>query len=144
MAKTIRYQKMQKMEPREGVNYATTYLKQTLEQRKDLCRHIKQCITEITEAVEQDPELNDFVRQPLRGFKTTTGVNRSTADILSDMVNEAKGKQKNNLPKDFAMAPIERWNKLFEDTDYEIVLVQTFSQSPNNFSKLMEFDLDTI
>ena len=138
MTKVIRYQKTEKMLPRDGVNYSTTYLKQTLEQRTELCKHIKMCITEISAAVEQDPELLDFVRVPLKGFKTTTGHNRSITDILTDMVNEAKGKQRNNLPKDFAMAPIERWNKLFKDTDYEVELAQTFDRV-NNFADLMEF-----
>lgn len=144
MAKAIRYQKKQTMEPREGVSYATTYLKQTLEQRKVLCRHIKEVITEVAGAVEGDSELNDFIRQPLKGFRTTQGVNRSVADIITDMANEARGKTKKNLPKDFAMAPIDRWNKLFEGTDYEITLVQTYDAQPNMFGNLMEFDHDTV
>jgi hypothetical protein len=136
--KTIRYQKMNKMDPRDGVKYSTTYVKQTLEQRKDLCKHIKTVITEISDAVEGDEELLDFMRTPLKGFKTTTGHNRTATDILTDMVNEAKGKQKNNMPKDFALAPIERWNKLFEGTDYAVDLVQTFNAASNNFADLVE------
>jgi hypothetical protein len=136
--KTIRYQKMTKMEPRDGVKYSTTYVKQTLEQRKELVKHIRQVVEELSYAVEGREDLLDFIRTPLKGFKTTTGHNRTITDILTDMVNESKGKQKNNLPKDFALAPIERWNKLFEDTDYEIDLVQTFSPKTNNFATLME------
>ena len=136
--KTIRYQKMNKMEPRDGVKYSTTYVKQTLAQRKELCRHIKTVVTEIADAVEGDEELLDFLRTPLKGFKTTTGHNRTATDILTDMVNEAKGRQRNDLPKDFALAPIERWNKLFADTDYAVDLVQTFSPAGNNFLDLVE------
>lgn len=136
--KTIRYQKMNKMEPRDGVKYSTTYVKQTLAQRKELCRHIKTVITEISDAVEGDEELLDFLRTPLKGFKTTTGHNRTATDIMTDMVNEAKGRQRNDLPKDFALAPIERWNKLFADTDYAVDLVQTFSPAGNNFLDLVE------
>lgn len=136
--KTIRYQKMTKMDPRDGVKYSTTYVKQTLEQRKSLCRHIKLVITEISDALEGNEDLLDFMRTPLKGFKTTAGQNRTATDILTDMVNEAKGKQKNGLPKDFALAPIERWNKLFESTDYEIDLTQTFSAASNNFADLVE------
>lgn len=137
--KTIRYQKLSRLDPREGTNYATTYVKQTQAQRRELCKHIKHVIEEISDAIEGDDELLDFVRFPLKGFKTTTGVNRSITDILTDMVNEAKGLQKNGMPKDFALAPIERWNKLFKGTEYEIILVQTFSPAANNFNKLMEF-----
>ena len=136
--KDIRYQKLNKMEPRDGVKYSTTYVKQTLDQRKSLCKHIKQVVTEIADAVEGDEELLDFMRTPLKGFKTTTGHNRTATDILTDMVNEAKGKQKNGLPKDFALAPIERWNKLFDGTDYEVNLVQTFGAPSNNFLDLVE------
>ena len=60
-------------------------------------------------------------------------------DIITDMVNEASGKTRQGLPKDFALAPIERWNKLFHGTDYELVLLQAFSPPANNFNKLMEF-----
>jgi len=144
MARTIRYQKMSKMLPRDGQNFATTYLKQTLEQRKELCRHIKLVISELNQALETNPDLNEFVKQPLKGFKTTQGVNRSILVIIEDMCNEARGKTKQGLPKDFAMAPIERWNKLFEGTDYSIDLVQTYSAATTTFSNLMEFDNDTI
>lgn len=126
------------MEPREGVKYSTTYVKQTLDQRKELTKHIKTTVNEIADAIEKDENLMDFVRTPLKGFKTTHGMNRTVADILTDMVNEAKGKQKNGLPKDFALAPIERWNKLFEGTEYEINLVQTFNTPIVNFHDLME------
>ena len=141
--KVIRYQRTEKLLPREGFNYSTTYVKQTLEQRQELCKHIRHCVQEIADAIELDPDWNYFIRQPLKGFKTTQGTNRSVLDIIQDMVNEAKGRQRNNLPKDFAMAPIERWNKLFEGTDYAIILTQTFNRV-NNFSDLMELNDDTV
>ena len=125
------------MEPRDGVKYSTTYVKQTLEQRKELCKHIRQVVVEISDAVEGDTELLDFIRTPLKGFKTTAGQNRTTTDVLTDMINEAKGKQKNGLPKDFALAPIERWNKLFEGTDYSLDLIQTYT-TKNNFNEILE------
>lgn len=136
--RTIRYQKMNKMEPRSGVNYATTYVKQTLVQRTELCQHIRMVVMEISDVVESSEEWNDFVRTPLRGFKTTTGQNRTTVDVLTDMITEAKGRMKNGMPKDFALAPIERWNKLFAGTDYAVDLVQTFGPPSNNFSELVE------
>ena len=136
--KTIRYQKITKMEPREGVKYATSYLKQTLEQRKELTKHVKMVLNEIADAVEGDEELMDFVRTPLKGFKTTTGQNRTVTDVLTDMGNEARGKQRNGMLKDYAMAPIERWNKLFEGTAYAVVLTQAYTQRENMFSSLIE------
>lgn len=138
--KTIRYQRMERMLPREGVPYATTYVKQTLEQRKELCKHIRESVNEIADAVEKDDDWLEFLRKPLKGFKTTQGKNRTATDIITDMVNEAKGKKRDGLPKDFALAPIERWNKLFEKTAYEISLVQTFGSNTNNFLDLVEYD----
>lgn len=136
--KTIRYQKLIKMDPREGVKYSTTYVKQTLDQRNELCKHIKKVVVEIADAIEGDDALLDFIRTPLKGFKTSTSQNRCITDILSEMVNEAKGKQRNGFPKDFALAPIERWNKLFQGTEYEINLIQTFSSAVVNFHDLVE------
>ena len=138
MPKIIRYQKTIKMDPRDGVKYSTTYLKQTQEQRRVLTNHIRTVTKEIADLVEFDPTWTDWLSTPLSGFKTTQGHNRSPFDIISDMVNEAKGKQRNGMPKDFAMAPIERWNKLFKDSDYEVSLVQTYGPRPNMFNELVE------
>ena len=136
MAKTIGYQKIQKMQPREGVAYATSYVKQTLAQRKELVNHITQAMQELIQVIDTHNEWYSFSQQPLKGFPTTRRVNRSLWEILEDMATEAQGTQKNGLPKDFALAPIERWNKLFADTDYEFELVQA-STTANNFNNLI-------
>jgi len=141
--KQIGYIRTEKMAPRDGFEYSTTYLKQTLAQRKELCRHIRQVVEEIADAIESREDLREFIARPLKGFKTTQGINRSVMDLLQDMITEGRGRQRNGLPKDFAMAPIERWNKLFADTDYAIELVET-TNLVNNFADLMEFDHDTV
>lgn len=123
-AKEINYRYLSHMEPRPGVKYSTTYVKQTQDQRAALCNHIRWVVTEIADAMEQNPEWIDFVQTPLKGFKTTTGQNRSIVDIITDMTNEAKGIQRNGDPKDFALAPIERWNKLFAGTEYAVSLIK--------------------
>ena len=143
MSKKIEYQRTQAMNPREGVNFATVYIKQTLSQRRELCQHIKQTIEEIAQAIEQDSDLAEWIRTPLQGFKTTKGVNRSVVDILTDMTNEARGLTKNNMPKDFAQAPIDRWNRLFANTDYAIDLVKAPPKPLNNFDTFMEFEDDS-
>lgn len=139
MAKTIRYQKMVKMAPRDGVKYSTTYVKQTPAQRMELMRHIRTCVTEIAQALEQQPSYGEFMTQPLKGFPTTRATNRNMYDIITDMVNEGRGHQRDGTAKDFALAPIERWNKLFAGTPYEIALVQTYGSAVNTFNDLMEF-----
>lgn len=125
MAQTIEYEKMEKMLPREGVTYSTTYVKQTARQRHQLCEHIRTVLLEIQQFIDSCEDPEDWLcwmETPLRGFKKTAGTNRTMIEILTDMVAEANGKKKNGDAKDFALAPIERWNKLFKDTDYEIEL----------------------
>jgi hypothetical protein len=136
--KTIKYQRIEIMEPREGVSYSTKYLKQSLEQRMELTRHVKQAASELLHEIERMPD-PATINTPLKGFKTTTGKNRSAMDILVDMLTEARGKKRDGKPKDYALAPIERWNKLFKGTDYEINLVQADGMKSNNFNDLMDF-----
>jgi hypothetical protein len=140
--KDIHYQKMIRMEPREGVRYATVYIKQTREQRMALVRHIRMCVTEIADIIDQDDRWMHYINTPMKGFKKTVGSNRSIAEIMTDMMNEGRGRTRKGEPKDFALAPIERWNKLFRGTDYEINLVQTYGARGNNFSDIMEIAHD--
>lgn len=140
--KIIRYQKMTKMEPREGVGYATVYIKQTIEQRMELIKHIKTCVNEIATLIEQNDRWLEYINTPQKGFRKTVGANRTIADIMTDMINEGRGRTRKGEPKDFALAPIERWNKMFKGTDYEFELVQTFSPRSNNFDDLMEVNND--
>lgn len=136
--KVIRYQKMIRMEPREGNNYATVYVKQTMEQRMEMIRHIRMCINEIADIIEGDSVWAHYIETPQKGFRKTSGSNRSIKEIMTDMINEARGHTRKGDPKDFALAPIERWNKLFKGTDYAIDLVQTYDSGSNNFNDLME------
>lgn len=136
--KVIRYQKMTRMEPREGNSYATVYVKQTMEQRMELIKHLRMCIDEIATLVEQDDSWLHYIDTPQKGFRKTSGCNRSIKEIMTDMINEARGHTRKGDPKDFALAPIERWNKLFKNTAYAIELVQTYDNRGNNFANIME------
>jgi hypothetical protein len=120
MAHKFYYQRAVKMAPREGVQYATTYYKQTLKQRQDLTHHIRYCLKEMIDYLEANPkELAWAQTTRLKGFPKTKGGNRTMWEIILDMVGEAQGMTRQGLPKDYAQAPIERWNKLFAGTDYE-------------------------
>ena len=122
MGKFIGYTSTHKMEPREGLTYSTTYIKQTLAQRQQLVQHCRQVLEEIADCIEGNAELQQWIREPLVGFPRKMASNRSLTDIIADIMQECTGKRANGQPKDFALAPIERWNKLFADTDYAIVL----------------------
>lgn len=142
MHKTIKYQKLSKMMPRDGVGYATTYVKQTAAQRQELCDHINSVLGEIKTAFEQSPrEVDTWLTSRLKGFKTTTGPNRTPEVVLNDMIVEATGKKKNGELKDFALAPIERWSKLFHGTRHEIILVEEHAAKQDNYNKLFQYDV---
>jgi hypothetical protein len=106
------------MPPREGLTYSTTYVQQTRQQRAELCSHIKSCVEELARAIEGDKVWEHLAQQRLRGFNRS----RTIYTIISDILTEAGGKKKDGSLKDFAKAPIDRWNRLFYDTDYEIIL----------------------
>ena len=76
--------------------------------------------------------------QGQKGFPKTKGGNRTLWEIVEDIMGEAHGKTRQGLPKDFAKAPIDRWNKLFKGTDYEFEMVQTFGSESTTFHNIME------
>ena len=106
------------MPPRPGVEYSTVYIQQTSTQRQELVIHIRRCVEELLAVVEGDPVWEHLVKQRLKGFNRY----RTIITIITDLVNEANGKRADGRPKDFARAPIDRWNRLFKDTAYEIIL----------------------
>jgi hypothetical protein len=140
MAKTFYYQKTHEMTAREGNKFATTYYKQTLEQRQQLTKHIRRCSKEILDYLDNHPEYIDWHKTvPLKGFPKTGGQkNRTTWEIIEDIVMEANGKKRDGMPKDYAMAPIERWNKLFRDTEYEFNMEQNNTVKKTTFDQLWE------
>lgn len=140
MAKTFYYQSTQSMEPRPGTAFATTYYKQTLDQRKQLTKHIFRSSKEIVEALDQDSDMMKWATtHPLKGFpKTGKQKNRTVWEILEDIIGEAKGVKKNGDPKDYAQAPIERWNKLFADTEFEFRMEQNEGTTKTTFDSLWE------
>jgi hypothetical protein len=46
--------------------------------------------------------------------------------------------KKNGDPKDYAQAPIERWNKLFHDTEYQFHMEQNEGTTKTTFDTLWE------
>jgi len=142
MAKQIKYQKLTKMPTRDGVGYATTYVKQTAQQRQELCDHINSVLIEIKTAFKQSPrEVDTWLTTRLKGFRTTTGPNRTPEIIFNEIMAEATGKKKNGELKDFALAPIERWSKLFHGTRHEIILVEEHAAKQDNYNKLFQYDV---
>lgn len=136
--KTFYYQRTHEMEARDGNRFATVYYQQTLEQRQQLTKHIKTCSQEILDYLDKNPsEMSWHQETPLKGFPKTKGQrNRTTWEIVTDIIGEARGRKKNGLPKDYAQAPIDRWNKLFADTEYEFRMEQNEGVKKTTFNEL--------
>lgn len=116
MAKSY-YNTTHEMDPRPGVSYKTTYYKQSLDDRMKTAKHIKGVLRDVDSLPMS--EIEQWLHSPIKGHKkkTTGKGNYTVLDVLKDALAEANGKQKNGLPKDFAKAPIDRWNKVFEDLE---------------------------
>ena len=118
------------MDPRPGVKYSTEYLVQSFRDRLKLKRHVASVIADLAVAEGNNPGTIEELKQPLKSFpKSIKGQYYSAWEIIEDMYNEAMGKKRDGTPKDFAMAPIGRWNKLFAETERVIELEEQHKRS---------------
>jgi hypothetical protein len=138
--KTIGYQKTQQMEPRPGVKYATTYYKQSHAQRETLVDWIRRCSMEIVECVDSDPDFAQWWLSPIKEFRKTDKTYRTPEEIVQDLLLEAVGQKRNGEHKDFAQAPIERWNRLWRETPWEFSMVQSLQDRLTTFDSIMKFE----
>jgi hypothetical protein len=138
--KTIGYQKTQQMEPRPGVKYATTYYKQSHAQREALVDWIRRCSMEIVECVDSDPDFAQWWNTPIKEFRKTDKTYRTPEEIVQDLLLEAIGQKRNGEHKDFAQAPIERWNRLWRETPWEFSMVQSLQDRLTTFDSIMKFE----
>ena len=136
--KVFRYQSLEQMQPRPGVSYATSYYKQSEQQRKEQAVWLLENIITLEQMITTDPQLERAQYNPLQGFpKTRKQPNRSLNELLVDMVGEIQGCKRNGDPKDFAEAPITRWNKFFEGTEFEFRMLPGMTTiSETNFTDL--------
>jgi hypothetical protein len=110
------------MEPREGAKYSTTYYQQNSEQARESFTHVRNVAEAIVDACERDLDLKDWVQTPLKAFpRTGVKPNYSTEDIVSDLLNQL------DSGKDIPSGMIGRWNRLFEDTPWDIELEEYVS-----------------
>lgn len=135
--KTITYSKIEKMEPRPGVKYATSYYKQSHLQREALVDWIRKSAMDIVECVDSDQEFAQWWTTPLKDFRKVDKSYRTPEEIVQDLLLEAVGQKRNGEHKDFAQAPIERWNRLFRETPYEFDMVKSLQDKPTTFDKIM-------
>jgi hypothetical protein len=122
MTTKLKYLKTRVMEPREGAKYSTTYYQQNSEQARESFTHVRNVAEAIVDACERDLDLKDWVQTPLKAFpRTGVKPNYSTEDIVSDLLNQL------DSGKDIPSGMIGRWNRLFEDTPWDIELEEYVS-----------------
>lgn len=127
------------MKPREGVKFATTYYIQSAKERQRQADWIRQQIASVVRALETDATAMEAAKKPLKGFPKTKGQkNRTLIELLEDMAGEIQGTKKDGSPKDFAQAPIERWNKFFEGSNYEFRMEEQGTAKAKAFRSLFK------
>jgi hypothetical protein len=136
MAKKLKYLKTRVMEPRDGVKYSTTYYQQNSEQAQEAFRHVREVAESIVDACEKDLDLKEWVQSPLKAFpRTGVRPNYSMEDIVSDLLNQL------DSGKDIPSGMVGRWNRLFDQTPWDIELEEYVSpraQSAGLFNNLFE------
>lgn len=136
---TFIYIDTKQMKPREGVKFATTYYIQSAKERQRQADWIRQQIASVVRALETDATAMEAAKKPLKGFPKTKGQkNRTLIELLEDMAGEIQGTKKDGSPKDFAQAPIERWNKFFEGSNYEFRMEEQGTAKAKAFRSLFK------
>jgi hypothetical protein len=122
MTTKLKYLQTRTMEPREGVKYSTTYYQQNSEQAQAAFQHVRTVAEEIIRCGEADLELKAWIQTPLKAFpRTGIRPNYSVEDIVSDLLGQL------DQGKDIPSGMLGRWNRLFEDTPWDIELEEYVS-----------------
>ena len=103
------------MTPRPGRPYATVYIRQ----RPASYRAVREWLVGVAQAwvdaADQDPQMAQWMTQPLPEFKRTGGqAAYSPQDILEDMLRQVA------LERDLTEAMTGRWNRLTQGTPWQI------------------------
>ena len=111
----FQYTSTKQMDPKPGVKFATTYYKQTQSEYALLKAHVAEVVSEVMRVCDYDLVLNAWIHEPLKKFPKTKG-KYSVIEILTDMIDQIA---KN---KDIPSGILGRWNRLFEGTEWDIVM----------------------
>lgn len=112
----FQYTSKKTMEPRPGVKYSTDYYKQPIAEYKLTTRHIQHVAKEIFRVCGYDTSLALWCSTPLKAFPKTVG-KYSVNDIVTDMLEQVIKE------RDIPSGMLSRWNRLFHDTEWDIVMV---------------------
>jgi len=112
----FQYTSKKTMEPRPGVKYSTDYYKQPISEYKLTVRHIQHVAKEVMRVCGDNKDLANWCITPLKGFPKTVG-KYSLMDIVSDMLEQTIKE------RDIPSGMLSRWNRLFNGTEWDIVMV---------------------
>ena len=129
------YKSIREMEPRPGMKVGTRYIKQTPEEYDRMQRWIQARALEIMAVLEKRSDLDEWFSQPLPRFRKSTGRDRYSAqEIVTDILNQM------HLGRDVPEAMTGRWNRLCQDTPWQIDLepmTQAMLQNPEVIPMLL-------
>ena len=129
------YKSTRTMEPRPGVNYATTYFKMTESQREAMTTWLAMIGRDIEQVIQRDYEWYAWLSQPLKGFrKSTRGQYYTVLELLTDMLGQLVA------GKDLPEAMVARWNRLCAGTPWSIDLTDQAQPTPALHNLLCETD----
>lgn len=118
----FRYLRKHTLEPRAGMRYATTYVKQSAQEFDRLRLWLTDTGQVIVTLCDQDPDLAQWFTQPLRNFrKSRPGEYYTPEELLTDMIQQMA------LGRDLSQAMIDRWNRLCAESPWQIELVEAKS-----------------
>jgi hypothetical protein len=127
------YTSIRNMEPKPGKNYATDYYKQTEQEYNLLRAHVYRVAAEIMSERDSSRDTLEWTNRPLKAFrKSTRGQCYSLIEIVTDMVAQLASH------KDIPSGILGRWNRLFEGTRWDIVMVQEATDRTTLYQELFQ------
>ncbi len=117
---TFTYRYRQEMDPIDNRPYKTIYIKQSHHEHARLKNWLVQIAEQIIGACEVNASAAEWFTAPLRDFKKSRkGQYYTPEELLTDMIQQlAQG-------KDMPQSMVDRWNRLCQDTAWEIHFEQS-------------------
>ena len=130
----FQYKQLRKMDPKPGRKFATTYYLQSQAEYNRLREHVYGIHAQLMALVDSELEVYRWWTTQDKSFpKSTKGQYYTPKEIVEDMYDQLK-KQ-----KDVPSGILGRWQKLFADTPYDIVMISGTPANETNYGKLFNY-----
>lgn len=122
---TFYYRTTRQMEPRPGVKYSTTYIKQDQAEYDRLRTWLVEVAESIIGISNRDMDCATWFITPMPDFRRAQRGNYySPQDLIVDMIDQMLH------GRDLSQAMIDRWNRLTEGTPWQIELLPMSDTKP--------------